>query len=254
MSEHAPSSGLSIADVVVLAARDLHRGSGFARTLSTIGLVTAQTSDLTAALRVGPETAIVLDCPNKPTEALGICRSLRRALHRTPILVIAPSWASETRASLLENGADCVLSEPFCPRELLALVYAHLRHRANLWSTDVPDDNEPRIEESIQLVHGATFADLADSIHLTETERRLLELVAREPRPVSTYHLMERVFSTTKPNPDSTIVRVHMSRLRKKLAHIGWTIKGLPGFGYRLARLRCAGVEQQADQQGPRRL
>jgi hypothetical protein len=37
-----------------------------------------------------------------------------------------------------------------------------------------------------------------------------------------------------------------MCRLRKKLAPIGWSVKGLHGFGYRLVRLPDVATDDEA--------
>src|SRR5918993_1169854 len=77
------------------------------------------------------ETAdlIVLDLMMPGEDGLSICRRLRAANDRTPIIMLTAKGEDVDRIVGLEVGADDYLGKPFNPRELLARVHAVLRRR-----------------------------------------------------------------------------------------------------------------------------
>ena len=77
------------------------------------------------------ETAdlIVLDLMMPGEDGLSICRRLRAANDRTPIIMLTAKGEDIDRIVGLEVGADDYLGKPFNPRELLARIHAVLRRR-----------------------------------------------------------------------------------------------------------------------------
>ena len=72
---------------------------------------------------------IVLDLMLPGEDGLSICRRLRAAGDRTPIIMLTAKVEDVDRIVGLEVGADDYLPKPFNPRELLARVHAVLRRR-----------------------------------------------------------------------------------------------------------------------------
>ena len=72
---------------------------------------------------------IVLDLMMPGEDGLSICRRLRSANDRTPIIMLTAKGEDVDRIVGLEVGADDYLSKPFNPRELLARIHAVLRRR-----------------------------------------------------------------------------------------------------------------------------
>ena len=70
---------------------------------------------------------IVLDLMLPGEDGLSICRRLRTANDRTPIIMLTAKGEDVDRIVGLEVGADDYLGKPFNPRELLARVHAVLR-------------------------------------------------------------------------------------------------------------------------------
>ena len=68
------------------------------------------------------DAVAILDFPEHFGRAVASCRRFHRFNRTTPILVICTVQGSEQRATLFEAGADQVLDEPFCRRELAARV------------------------------------------------------------------------------------------------------------------------------------
>lgn len=72
---------------------------------------------------------IVLDLMMPGEDGLSICRRLRSANDRTPIIMLTAKGEDVDRIVGLEVGADDYLGKPFNPRELLARIHAVLRRR-----------------------------------------------------------------------------------------------------------------------------
>ena len=72
---------------------------------------------------------IVLDLMMPGEDGLSICRRLRAANDRTPIIMLTAKGEDVDRIVGLEVGADDYLPKPFNPRELLARIHAVLRRR-----------------------------------------------------------------------------------------------------------------------------
>ena len=86
---------------------------------------------------------IVLDLMMPGEDGLSICRRLRAANDRTPIIMLTAKGEDVDRIVGLEVGADDYLGKPFNPRELLARVHAVLRRRPAQEAPGAPSsDNE----------------------------------------------------------------------------------------------------------------
>ena len=67
---------------------------------------------------------IVLDLMMPGEDGLSVCRRLRAANDRTPIIMLTAKGEDVDRIVGLEVGADDYLGKPFNPRELLARIHA----------------------------------------------------------------------------------------------------------------------------------
>ncbi|MET0595378.1 MAG: winged helix-turn-helix domain-containing protein [Polyangiaceae bacterium] len=182
---------------------------------------------------------IILDCEHATEYARQICHTARQTIGRGRILAFTRQRSSMARAALLECGADLVLCEPFAVRELLACVHALTWRDAEEWDrpmagvgTTIGLEQESLPREP--LVGGTPLSDLAKALQLTETERLLLETLAKAKATVATARLHDAVFSDANYAADSSHLRVHMHRLRTKLERAGLGVEGLQGRGYRL--------------------
>ena len=78
-------------------------------------------------LAAAPVDAVVLDVAMPKLDGLEVCRRLRAAGDRTPVLMLTARDAIDDRVDGLDAGADDYLVKPFALRELRARLRALLR-------------------------------------------------------------------------------------------------------------------------------
>ena len=134
--------------------------------------------------------ALVLDVLMPHVDGLEVCRRLRAAGDRTPVLVLTARDAVPDRVRGLDAGADDYLVKPFALEELLARLRALLRRTASA------DTDELLRYADVELdPNGHTVRRGRRPVELTRTEFLLLELFLRHPRQVLTRsQIFERVW------------------------------------------------------------
>src|SRR5919198_5658914 len=122
--------------------------------------------------------AVILDVLMPGLDGLEVCRQLRSAGNRLPILMLTARDAVQNRVEGLDAGADDYVTKPFALDELLARLRALLRRAGG--------DGVMRFGD-LQLDPGTREVRRGDDpIDLTRTEFSLLELFMRNPRQVLT--------------------------------------------------------------------
>jgi two-component system response regulator MprA len=172
--------------------------------------------------------AIVLDVLMPEPNGIEVCRRLRAAGDRTPVLVLTARDAVPDRVRGLDAGADDYLVKPFALEELLARLRALLR-RSGPGQGEVLRFADLELEPEAHEVRRARRP-----IELTRTEFQLLELLLRHPRQVLTRsQIFERVWGYDF-GPASNSLEVYVGYLRRKLEAGGEPrlIQTVRGVGY----------------------
>ncbi len=171
---------------------------------------------------------IILDWMMPNVSGIEFLAELRREGVHTPVLMLTGMDSLEHKEAGLDTGADDYLTKPFSRRELLARVRALLRRPQQLVNTELSSANISLDTRSLKVLCGD------QEIKLTRQEYLLLEFLMRNKNEVfSSEALVERAWSSlSESSPDT--VRVHMSRLRKKLSPDldSCPIRTLHGQGY----------------------
>jgi two-component system, OmpR family, response regulator MprA len=173
--------------------------------------------------------AVVLDVLMPDVDGLEVCRRLRAAGDRVPVLMLTARESVADRVAGLDAGADDYLIKPFALEELLARLRALLRR-----TSEGGDGRELRFD-GLRLDLDMREARLGGrTIELTRTEFALLELFMRNPRQVLTRSVInERVWGYDF-GPASNSLGVYVGYLRRKLEEDGHPrmLHTMRGVGY----------------------
>ncbi|HEX3746826.1 MAG TPA: response regulator transcription factor [Bryobacteraceae bacterium] len=158
---------------------------------------------------------VILDVMLPVKDGHTVCRELRAAGFRTPILMLTARGSVDDRVTGLDCGADDYLAKPFDFKELLARLRALLRRSTGL---------RPPVLHVADLIlntanHGVIRA--GRPIGLTAKEYALLEfLVLNENRVVGREQIAQHVWDESF-DPFSNVIDVYVKRLRVKLESAG---------------------------------
>jgi two-component system, OmpR family, response regulator MprA len=157
--------------------------------------------------------AVVLDVAMPGIDGLEVCKRLREAGDRTPVLMLTARDAIDDRVAGLDAGADDYLVKPFALKELKA------RLRALLRRAETPGEGEDaklRFAD-LQLDRGAWEAYRGPRrLELSRTEFQLLALFLEHPRQVLTRsQIFERVWGYDFGSSSNSL-GVYMGYLRRK--------------------------------------
>ena len=165
------------------------------------------------------ETAdlIVLDLMMPGEDGLSICRRLRAANDRTPIIMLTAKGEDVDRIVGLEVGADDYLGKPFNPRELLARVHAVLRRRPAQEAPGAPSsENEVVNFGPFAFDLGArTLRKNGEELPLTTGEFAMLKALVRHPRQPLSREKLAQLARGREFEPFDRSLDVQVSRLRK---------------------------------------
>jgi DNA-binding response OmpR family regulator len=174
---------------------------------------------------------IVLDLMLPEKDGLSVCRSLRLAGIKTPIIMLTAKGQEGDRIAGLELGADDYVTKPFSPRELVARINAVLRRAT-----------ETRPLQGFRA--GTLTIDFARyeaarngrRIDLTALEFKLLRaLVDRRGEVLRHHQLLDLVWGRDVFLTDR-VIYTHINNLRQKIEETPGTpalIIGVRGVGYR---------------------
>jgi DNA-binding response OmpR family regulator len=154
---------------------------------------------------------ILLDVMLPKKDGFAVCRELRRARVRTPIIVLSARAAEAERVMGLELGADDYITKPFSPMELCARIKAVLRRTSRLTNTVCQfGDVEVDFDRCVTMRAGA-------AVELTPLEFKVLSvLIHADGRLLSRTQLIDRVWGPGVSITDR-VVDNHVMNLRRKL-------------------------------------
>ena len=220
---------------ILLVEDDLQLGEGLTEALTDEGHVVdwvtdgemgwVQATDLTYDL-------MVLDVMLPKINGIHLCRRLREAGRRLPILMLTARDTNTDKVAGLDAGADDYVVKPFDLLELLA------RLRALLRRSTLGEAGTMLTWEHAQL-DAATHEAFYDgvSLQLTPKEFSLLEFFLRSGRRVLSRSVLIDQCWAVNTLPDEETVKSHLKSLRQKLRKAGAPsnfIETVHGVGYRL--------------------
>ena len=187
---------------------------------------------------------IILDVMLPGEDGLSLCRWLREASTRVPILMLTTRGDDIDRIIGLEMGADDYLAKPFHPRELLARVKNILRR-----SQQTAAPSQARKLQFADRILDLGARHLIDHdgvvVPLTGAEFTLLNLLAEHPQQVLSRDQLLDGLAGREASPFDRTIDVLISRIRRRLgddARDPQLIKTVRNGGYAL----MADVERHA--------
>jgi len=180
--------------------------------------------------------AVILDLGLPDIDGTEVIATLREWCH-APIIVLSGRTSPGDKIGALDVGADDYVTKPFAMAELLARLRAALRRDDADGSRDRP--HQVRIGQwvvDLAAHQVRRAADETETLRLTPTEWRLLEiLLCRPGQLVGSAQLLTGAWGPGF-SQRSNYLRFHMARLRRKLEDNPARPRHLltePGMGYR---------------------
>jgi two-component system KDP operon response regulator KdpE len=174
---------------------------------------------------------VILDLGLPDMEGHEVIRKLRE-WSPVPIIVLSVREHEQEKITALDAGADDYVTKPFAVGELTARLRAALRRTANAGKEAVFEVGDLRVDMGRRQVSLA-----GQEVSLTPTEYELLRALAQHGGRVLTHHQLLRQVWGASYEPETHLLRVNISNLRRKLEPDPSRPQYLltePGVGYRL--------------------
>jgi len=180
--------------------------------------------------RAGEPALMIVDRMLGDSDAATMIATLRADGIKTPVLFISGLSSVDERIRGLKAGGDDYLVKPFAMAELTARVEALLRRLDDVRTTRlrVNDLEMDLVDQTVK--RGGT------AIKLLPREFKLLEYFLRRPGQIITRTMLLEGVWHYRFIPDTNVVDVHISNLRRKMDAPGQLtlIVGVRGAGFML--------------------
>lgn len=195
--------------------------------------VVAATDGAQAIAAAGSEhpDVVMLDLGMPRLDGIDVIEAIR-GWSQVPIIVVSGRTGSGDKVAALDAGADDYVTKPFQVDELLARLRALTRRTQGTASVPLVTFGEVEVDRAAKTVTRG-----GERVHLTPTEWRMLDFLARSPGSLVTRHDLLKELWGTEQVADTGYLRLYISQLRKKLetdpAHPAHLLTE-QGMGYRL--------------------
>lgn len=174
---------------------------------------------------------IVLDLMLPRLDGYSLCRQLRQARRRTPIIMVTARDTLENRIEGFEAGADDYLVKPFALVELAARINAVLQRSQPQGQATVLEVADLRFDLDTLAVSRA-----GRSLKLPPAPLQLLKaLMQASPAVVSRRKLEDLLWHDSPPDSDSLRTHIHQLRHVIDKAYGQPLLHTVRGIGYRLS-------------------
>lgn len=177
-----------------------------------------------------PYDLILLDRMLPGKDGATICRELRLAGCKTPIIMVTAMDSVESKVEWLDFWADDYIVKPFALKELFARINAHIRRQHD----NLDDGTKLRIKDLILDTKTKQVTRGEKNVVLSRKLYQLLELLMRNQWTVLSKTQIEEHIWEREANLWSDVVRSHIQLLRAKIDK-GFDvpiIKTVHGMGY----------------------
>ena len=188
---------------------------------------------LDAVEEVSPDL-VVLDVMLPDLDGFEVCRRLRDAGNRTPVLFLTARDGTDDKVRGLTMGGDDYLSKPFSLDELVARIGAVLRRTGG-----ERDDGHLRCADLEMDVDAHLVTRAGVEVSLSPTEYNLLHyLLVNQGRVLSKAQILDHVWQYDFGG-DGGVVETYIGYLRRKLDQVEpRLIQTVRGVGYTIREPR----------------
>jgi two-component system KDP operon response regulator KdpE len=180
---------------------------------------------------------MILDLGLPDMDGLDVIREVHSRRPALPIVVLSARTGSQEKVQALDLGATDYVTKPFDMNELVARLRASSR-RARIVEPVAPVQMGPIvIDLGARIVrHTEPPFDDLDTVHLTPTEWRMVEVLLRRPGALTSATELLTAMRGSAEHTERSYLRIYMQQLRRKLevdpARPRFLITE-PGLGYR---------------------
>lgn len=198
------------------------RGSGYA--------VDAVADGASAEAVAAAETydLVILDLNLPEMDGLDVLRAMRARANKAAVMILTARGTPEERVRGLDLGADDYMIKPFDIPEFEARIRVLLRRQAGLRSSIV---NYGGITFDL---NSRTFSSQGVPLDLPAREVALLELLFLRAGKVVSKDAIMASLTGFDDDLSANAIEQYVSRLRRRLAPHGLTVKTARGIGYYL--------------------
>jgi len=194
--------------------------------ISAISMITSHCPDL-----------VILDLTLPDIDGMEILSRLR-TWSSMPVVVVSARGRERDKVYALDQGADDYITKPFGSAELLARIRTALRHARSNSGGDLALTGVFRLDKlEIDYNKHKVFISGEDA-RLTQSEYRILSLLARHAGKVLTYDYILKELWGPSAGTNNQILRVNMANIRRKIevnpAEPRYVFTEI-GVGYRMA-------------------
>lgn len=183
-------------------------------TLAAHGYGVVAAADGAEAIAVAAQAkpdVVLLDLGMPRLDGVEVIQALR-GWTDAPIVVVSGRTGSADKVDALDAGADDYVTKPFQIDELLARLRALARRMGSASSDPVVAFGDVRVDLAAKTVTRG-----GAPVHLTPTEWRMLEFLARNPGALVTRQTLLKDIWGSEQVADTGYLRLYISQLRKKL-------------------------------------
>lgn len=174
--------------------------------------------------------ALVVDRMLPKLDGLSLLKALRAVDNQVPAVFVSARSKVDDKIEGLKSGADDYMAKPVSVAELIARLEVVIARRQ-----PSPSDDGQLVVGAITLNRLERTADINGiEVDLQTTEFRILEYFMRHERQIITRTMLLEAIWDYNFDPQTNIVDVHISRLRRKMAAVSddGYIHTVRGAGY----------------------
>ena len=174
---------------------------------------------------------VILDLNLPEMDGLDVLRSMRARQNKAAVMILTARGTPEEKVRGLDLGADDYMIKPFDVSEFEARIRVLLRRQAGLRSSIV---NYGAVTFDL---NSRTFSSKGTPLDIPGREVALLELLFLRAGKVVSKDAIMGSLTGFDDDLSANAIEQYVSRLRRRLAPHGLTVKTARGIGYYLERL-----------------